>query len=103
MRIAPEQPRRRRSEREGRPFDSYLPVLKWLGLSFAEYVELLEAITRRERVERDGGELREYRSVLQRLGIGQAEWEQAVRLTSRRFSRELQIMADRYEESRRRK
>ena len=75
----------------------------YLGVSSAEYVELLEAIARRERVERDGGELREYPSVLQRLGIGRAAWENAVRLTSRRFSRELQIMADMYEEARRRK
>ena len=75
----------------------------YLGVKFAEYVELLEAIARRERVERDGGELLEYPSILKRVGIGLAQWENAVRLTSRRFSRELAIMADMYEEARRRK
>ena len=75
----------------------------YLGVKFAEYVELLDAIVRRERAERDGGELLEYPSILKRVGIGLAQWEHAVRVTSRRFSRELAVMADMYEEARRRK
>ena len=65
--------------------------------------ELLDAIMRRERAERDGGELLEYPSILKRVGIGLAQWEHAVRVTGRRFSRELSIMADMYEEARCRK
>ena len=72
----------------------------FLGLAFAEYLELLDGIARREQVERGGGELLEYPPVLARLGIDLASWENAVRLTSRRFARELAIMAAMADEAR---
>jgi hypothetical protein len=74
-----------------------------LGLRFAEYLDLLETIVRRERIEKDGGEWLEYPAVVERLGIEVEEWEHAVRLTSRRFTRELTIMAAMKEEARYRK
>ena len=73
------------------------------GRGDAEYLELLDAIVRRERAEREGGERLVYPSVLERLGIGVSAWENAVRLTSRRFLRELETMADMVDEARRRK
>jgi hypothetical protein len=75
----------------------------YLWLSLAEYVELAEAIVQREQAERAGGELLEYPSVLKRLGITKMAWEHAVRLTTRRFNRELEVMAAMKEEARRRK
>ena len=75
----------------------------YLHVKFVEYLELLDAIIRRERAERDGCEVLEYPSILKRIGIGVAEWGHAVRLTSRRFTRELEIMVAMYEEARRRK
>lgn len=74
----------------------------YLELRLAEYLELLDAIARRERAESSGGELLEYPPLLQRLGIGVADWEHAVRVTSRRFMRELATMAAMQEEARRR-
>jgi REP element-mobilizing transposase RayT len=82
---------RRRASNEG-----------YLGLKLADYVELLESIVRRERAERDGGELLEYSPILVRMGVGRAQWEHALRRIGRRFSRELAIMADMYEEARQR-
>ena len=39
--------RRERSEREGRPFDSYLPVLERLGVSAMEWEETVQVTSRR--------------------------------------------------------
>jgi len=72
----------------------------FLGISFIECLELLDALIRRERIERNGGTSSEYPSVLQRLGITAAMWEQTVQVTSRRFARELDIMAMMFAEAR---
>jgi len=40
--------------------------------------------------------------VLERLGVDATDWEKSVRLTSRRFGRELEILAKMFAEARRR-
>ena len=72
----------------------------YLGLSFAEHLELLDLVARREALERSGGESRAYPPVLERLGIDRTSWEHAVRLTSRRFARELAILRSMRDEAR---
>ena len=74
----------------------------YLGIDFREYLELLDALTRREQAERAGGVAADYPAVLERLGVSAADWERAVRLTSRRFGRELELMAAMFAEGRRR-
>jgi len=74
----------------------------YLGISFVEYLELLDALVRRERIERAGGVSGDYPPVLARLGVSAAQWEKLVRLTSRRFTRELDLMAKMFAEARRR-
>jgi len=74
----------------------------FLGISFVEYLELLDALIRRERIEAAGGTSNDYLPVLQRLGVTAAMWEEAVQVTSRRFARELDIMAMMFAEARRR-
>ena len=74
----------------------------FLGISFVEYLELLDALIRRERIEQEGGTSNDYPPVLQRLGVTAAMWEQAVQVTSRRFARELDIMAMMFAEARQR-
>jgi hypothetical protein len=74
----------------------------FLGISFREFLELLDALARRERIERAGGVSAEYPDVLQRLGVSAAEWEKTVRMTSRRFTSELERMAQNIAEAHRR-
>jgi len=62
----------------------------------------LDALVRRERIERAGGVLGDYPPVLARLGVSAVQWEKLVRLTSRRFTRELDLMAKMFAEARRR-
>ena len=62
----------------------------------------MDALARRERIERAGGVSADYPEVLKRLGVSAAEWEQLVRLTSRRFTRELELMAQMFAEAHRR-
>ena len=57
-------------------------------------------LIRREQIEQAGGTQAEYPSVLERLGVSASAWEHAVRLTSRRFSRELEISAKMFAEAR---
>ena len=71
-------------------------------MAFAEYLELLDGLIRRERIEKAGGTLADYPSVLERLGVSATDWEKSVRLTSRRFSRELEISVQMFAEARRR-
>jgi hypothetical protein len=73
-----------------------------LGISFLEYLELQDALVRRERIERAGGVSNDYPPVLERLGVSAAQWEKLVRMTSRRFTRELDLMAQMFAEARRR-
>jgi hypothetical protein len=73
-----------------------------LGISFLEYLELQDALVRRERIERAGGVSNDYPPVLARLGVSAAQWEKLVRMTSRRFTRELDLMAKMFAEARRR-
>jgi len=74
----------------------------YLGLAFIEYLELLDGLIRRERIEQAGGTQLDYPPVLERLGVDATDWEKSVRLTSRRFSRELEISAKMFAEARRR-
>jgi REP element-mobilizing transposase RayT len=74
----------------------------YLEIVFREYLELLDALIRRERIEKAGGASSDYPSVLERLGVTAAMWESAVQVTSRRFARELDIMAMMFAEARRR-
>jgi len=67
----------------------------YLDLAFAEYLELLDGLILRERIEKTGGTLVDYPPVLERLGVSATDWEKSVRLTSCRFSRELEIAATR--------
>ena len=74
----------------------------YLGISFVEFLELLDALIRREQIEKSGGTSNDYPPVLDRLGVTAAQWEQTVRATSRRFPRELDIMVLMFAEARRR-
>ena len=67
--------------------------LGYLGLSLGEYLELLDGLMRREQAGRLSGTAGAEPSLAERLGIDPAEWETAVRLTSRRFARELETSA----------
>jgi len=91
--------RRRLRRRDGqrRPSDK-----GYLGLAFVEYLQVLDVLVRRERIEKAGGTLVDYPPVLERLGVSATDWEKSVRLTSRRFSRELDISAKMFAEARRR-
>ena len=60
------------------------------------------APVQRERNERAGGVSNDYPPVLARLGVTAAQWEKLVRMTSRRFTRELDLMAKMFAEARRR-
>jgi len=62
----------------------------YLGVTFDEYLELMDDVIRRERT---GCAEPEMPSVLERLGIDSAAWESTLRLTSRQFGRELAISA----------
>jgi len=70
-----------------------------LGIAFVEYLELRDALVRRERA---GGVSNDYPPVLERLGVSASQWEKLVRMTSRRFTRELDLMARMFAEARRR-
>jgi hypothetical protein len=62
----------------------------YLEMTFDEYLELLERVIQRERT----GRLEPVSSTaIERLGIDTAAWEQSLRLTSRKFGRELEISA----------
>ena len=74
----------------------------YMELAFVEYLELLDSLIRRERIEKAGGTLVDYPQMLERLGVSATDWEKSVRLTSRRFSRELEISAKMFAEARRR-
>jgi len=63
---------------------------------------LLDDLVRRERIEKAGGTSTDFPPVLQRLGVTASQWEHAVTVTSRRFARELDIMAMMFAEARRR-
>ena len=65
----------------------------YLGLTFDEYLDLLDQMIQRERAEKRGKYDHAAPSILERLGISPAAWEATVRLTSRRFTRELDEMA----------
>jgi REP element-mobilizing transposase RayT len=74
----------------------------FLDVSFVEFLQLLDALVRRERIERSGGTSQDLPPVLERLGVTASQWEHAVTATSRRFARELDIMAMMFAEARRR-
>jgi len=74
----------------------------FLEISFVEQLELQDALVRRERIERAGGVSNDYSPVLARLGVSAVQWEKLVRMTSRRFTRELDLMAKMFAEARRR-
>jgi len=74
----------------------------FLDISFVEQLELLDALARRERIEQSGGTSSAFPPVLERLGVTASQWEHAVTVTSRRFARELDIMAMMFAEARRR-
>lgn len=75
----------------------------YLNVSFVEYLELLDAVARRERIEQAGGVCDELPPLVQRLGVQPTDWERAVRATSRRFARELTVMAQMFAEARARR
>lgn len=62
----------------------------YLGLTFDEYVELVDSLIQRERAERAGQFEATFPPVLARLGITRPEWEATLRLTSRRFMRTIE-------------
>jgi len=74
----------------------------FLEISFVEQLELLDNLVRRERIEQSGGTSSDIPPVLERLGVTTSQWEHAVTVTSRRFARELDIMAMMFAEARRR-
>jgi hypothetical protein len=65
-----------------------------------------EQLYTRLKTVRNGGGVRllsnAYPPVLERLGVSAAQWEKLVRMTSRRFTRELDLMAKMFAEARRR-
>ena len=70
-----------------RPSDKgYLPI------TFDEFLVLFEQMLRRELAERRGEFAGGLPTILERLGIDGPTWEATLRLTSRRFSRELDRM-----------
>jgi hypothetical protein len=71
----------------------------FLAMTGGEYRELLGAVVRRELSRPYGGEFSVYLPVVRRLGIGPAQWEYTLQVMSRRFERELRIMAMMYEEA----
>jgi len=72
-----------------------------LEISFVEQLELLDALVRRERIEQSGGTSSDIPPVLERLGVTASQWEHSVTVTSRRFARELDVMAMMFAEARR--
>jgi len=52
--------------------------------------------------DKAGGTQVDYPPVLERLGVDATDWEKSVRVTSRRFARELDIMAMMFAEARQR-
>ena len=51
---------------------------------------------------RQGGVGEAHVSLIKRFGVSAAQWEKQVRMTSRRFTRELDLMAKMFAEARRR-
>jgi len=74
----------------------------FLEISFVEQLELLDNLMRRERIEKANGTSTDIPPVLERLGVTASQWEHAVTMTSRRFARELHIMALMFAEAQRR-
>ena len=75
----------------------------FLGISFVEFLELLDGLVRREQIEQSGGAASNFPPILERLGVTVAEWESAVRMTSRRFARELELRDRMFAEARERR
>jgi hypothetical protein len=73
----------------------------YLGVTFDEYLELLDEQLRRVLAERAGVVLNSAPPVLERLGISREAWEASIRLTSRRFARDLEVSAKMKAEARR--
>jgi len=67
--------------------------LGYLGVTFDEYLGLLDGVIQRERAERTGVVEPTLPSVLERLGIDSAAWESSLRVTSRQFMAEHAISA----------
>ncbi|MFM8251959.1 MAG: hypothetical protein ACKOBW_10230, partial [Planctomycetota bacterium] len=85
----------------------------YLNVPFGQQLELADAVATHEqrqqevRRELQAGEMVVERPlalppVLERLGLNAEEWDFAMRVTSRRFNRELEIMAAMFAEAHRR-
>lgn len=76
----------------------------FLRLTLAEHREVVSSLAALELAEREGRRVDDrWPAVLQRLGISLADWEAALRVTRRRFARELDRAARRRAEARRRR
>ena len=85
----------------------------YLNVPYAQQLELADAVATHEQKQKEArrqlrpGEMvverpLELPAVLERLGVNAEEWDFAMRVTSRRFNRELEIMAAMFAEAHRR-